>query len=87
LALPEGLPRADFARFSHAAVLRNAAAVERSVSLTSKSNASDDNSPSGLGEAAPHLVHPAVDGPHSIENPRDKMARFLLTLRIEGVKP
>jgi hypothetical protein len=38
-------------------------------------------------QSAPKLLHPAVDGLHSIDFSADKMPPFLLTLKMKGVKP
>jgi hypothetical protein len=37
-------------------------------------------------QSAPKLLHPAVDGLHSIDFSADKMPPFLLTLKMKGVK-
>jgi hypothetical protein len=39
-----------------------------------------------IAKAAPDARHMAVDGLHSIDFRADRMGRFLLTLKIEGVK-
>jgi hypothetical protein len=40
-----------------------------------------------FGSCAPYSLHPAVDGLHSIESKVDAISFFLLTQKLEGVKP